>query len=198
MYNNRNEMVKYMGSISMDNLLQKYKNKIKYIGAQHEKVNEIKHILKSAGSILEKFYIAEGIWAHQRILMSDKEIQAFVFCPEYIYSEEAIGMVKIFIARANEVYVVSKRVFEKLSDRDEPDGFMSIGIFNTCELDKLQCKNDAIIIVLDGLEKPGNIGTILRTCDGAGVDAVFICNKKARMTNPKLIKGSMGGFFPYL
>ena len=45
------------------------------------------------------------------------------------------------------------------------------------------------------MENPGNIGIILRTCDGAGVDAVFICNKKARVTNPKLIKSSMGAVF---
>ena len=52
--------------------------------------------------------------------------------------------------------------------------------------------NDAVLLVLDGIEIPGNVGTLLRMADGAGVDGVFLCNRKARMTHPKLIKGSQG------
>ena len=49
-----------------------------------------------------------------------------------------------------------------------------------------------MLLVLDGIEIPGNVGTMLRMADGAGVDGVFLCNRKARMTHPKLIKGSQG------
>jgi TrmH family RNA methyltransferase len=75
-----------------------------------------------------------------------------------------------------------------------------MGLFSVIQLpelniEKLELGENALVMVLDGLEKPGNIGTIIRTCDGAGVDAVFLCNRKSRLTNPLLIKGSMGAVF---
>ncbi|MBS4220101.1 hypothetical protein KHA96_17450 [Bacillus sp. FJAT-49711] len=84
---------------------------------------------------------------------------------------------------------------EKLSQKEKQDGLLSIGTLPSYKIENLQLKNNAIIVILDGLEQAGNIGTILRTSDGAGVDAIFICNKRVKQTNPKLIKASMGGVF---
>ena len=72
---------------------------------------------------------------------------------------------------------------------------ISICKFPLASLDDIPLKKDNIIIVLDGLEIPGNVGTILRSCDGAKIDGVFICNRRARITHPKIIKGSMGAAF---
>lgn len=184
-----------MDNIDVNHLLEKYKSKIMYIGPQNGKLNQIKHIINNTGPNPEKLFILEGIWAHGKAITTNIKIRSFVFCPECIYSNEAVEMAETFINKTDDVYVVSKKVFMKISERDEPDGLLSIGIFPVCSVDSLKIKDDAVIIVLDGLEIPGNIGTILRTCDGAGVDAVFICNKRARLTHPKLIKGSMGAAF---
>lgn len=179
--------------MEISSLLQKYKNKIKFIGAQNSKIAQIKQILRNAGD--EKLFVMEGIWAHERALLTKIMVDSFLFCPDYIYSRETLQLVEKFINGSQEVYAVSKKVLTKLSERDGPDGLLSIGIFPDYRSDTLRLKEEAVIIVLDGLETPGNIGTILRTCDGAGVDAVLICNKKARITHPKLIKGSMGAVF---
>ena len=189
-----------IGLICMDNiciniLMQQYKSKIKNVGMQSDDINQIKQIINDKCPDSERLFAVEGIWAHQKLLNSKISVKSFLFCPEYIYSSEAVHLVVSFLDKTEKVYVVSKKVFQRLSERDKPDGLITVGELPTLDIDKWKLKEDAVIAVLDGLETPGNIGTILRTCDGSGVDAVFICNKRARITNTKVIKGSMGAAF---
>ena len=184
-----------MNNIFMNQLLDKYSRKLKHIGSQHPIISQIKHIQNNTSDDSEKCFLAEGIRVHQKLITVDLKIQCFLICPELIYSNEALELVDSCIKKAEETFIVSRKLFEKVSDRDGPDGFASIVQIHSYVVDNLHLKDNALIIVLDGLETPGNIGTILRTCDGAGVDAVFICNKKARVTNQKLVKGSMGAVF---
>lgn len=184
-----------MGNISIDALLHKYKGKIKNAGIQSDDISQIKLIINGSYPDDERLFAVEGIWAHQKLLDAKIEIKAFLFCPEYVYSNEAIALVSSFLDKAQKVFIVSERVFQKLSEREKSDGLITIGKLPLYDINRLKLREDAIVAVLDGLETPGNIGTILRTCDGSGVEAVLICNKRARITNSKLIKGSMGAAF---
>jgi RNA methyltransferase, TrmH family len=184
-----------MDSTYMANLLEKYKAQIKRIGGQNDKIRKIKKIVNGKCPDADKLFSVEGIWAHQILKRTNIEIKSLLICPEFIYTHEAAQLVEVFIKKAENVYVISKKVMENLSERDKPDGMITIGLFPVYRTDNLNLNNNAVIVILDGLEQPGNIGTILRTCDGAGVDAVFVCNKRAKLTNPKLIKGSMGAVF---
>ena len=83
----------------------------------------------------------------------------------------------------------------KICEKDDPKGMISICKFPLSTLVDIKLNKNNIIIVLDGLEIPGNVGTILRASDGANIDAVFLCNRRARITHPKIIKGSMGAAF---
>lgn len=184
-----------MDNIQMNKLFNKYRSKIKHFGSKHPVLDQIKHIQNNTSDDSERLFVVEGMWAHQKLLKTELNIQCFLVCPELIYSNEGIELVENFINRAEEAIIVSIKLFEKLSDRDGPDGFVSIVRIPNFDINKLVLKDNALVLILDGLENPGNIGTILRTCDGAGVNAVFICNKKARITNPKLLKSSMGAVF---
>lgn len=176
-------------------LLDNYKSRIKYIGNQHPVISRIKHINNNASDDSQMLFVAEGIWAHQKLVSVNLKIQSFLICPELVTGSKALELAENCINKAKEVFAVSKKVFDKISDRDGPDGFISLVQLPCYHIDDLQLKDNTVILILDGLETPGNIGAILRTCDGAGVDAVFICNKKARVTNPKLLKSSMGALF---
>ena len=177
-----------MNSSTISHLIEKNKEKIKYASIQHPVIQKVKCIQNNSSDDSERLFVAEGIWAHQKLIKTDLRLRYFVCCPELIYSAEGTELAEEFIYKAEETFIVSKKTFEKISDRDGPDGFSCVVQNCDFSIDKLRFKDNALIVVLDGLENPGNIGTILRTCDGAGVDAVFICNKKARMTNPKLVK----------
>jgi len=180
-------------------LLAEYKNKINFIGAKNGKITQIKNIISNAKPNPERLFAAEGIWAHNKIIEAKIYVRSFVFCPESVYSPESLAILKTMLETCGDVYAVSERVFEKISERDKIDGLLSLCRLPVYDLNEIKLSGDSVIIVADGLEIPGNLGTIMRTCDSAGAAALFLCNKKVRLTHPKYIKGSMGAAFtvPY-
>lgn len=94
-----------------------------------------------------------------------------------------------------EVTTVSRAVFEKMSYRDGPDGWM--GIFPTPKntLNNLKLSASPLVIVAESVEKPGNLGAILRTADAAHVDAVIVCDPRVDLWNPNVIRASRGAVF---
>jgi len=94
-----------------------------------------------------------------------------------------------------ELTTVSRAVFEKISYRDNPDGWL--GIFPTPKksLNDLKLSPSPLVIVAESVEKPGNLGAILRTADAAGVDAVIACDPRVDLWNPNVIRASRGAVF---
>lgn len=97
--------------------------------------------------------------------------------------------------RNAEVTTVSRAVFEKMSYRDNPDGWL--GIFPTPKrnLNDLKLSPSPLVIVAESVEKPGNLGAILRTADAARVDAVIVCDPRVDLWNPNVIRASRGAVF---
>lgn len=179
----------------LKSLLDRNLHRIKTIGMHHEKITELRRLLNGGSGESGTDLAVEGMWALQKLLTAGLRIKAFIICPECIYSIEGIQLAEKMIVSAEEIYTVSKKVMEKLSGRDKPDGFITIAELQEYGERGLILPDRALVMVLDGLESPGNIGTILRSCDGAGVDAVLLCNTNVRITHPKLIKASMGAIF---
>jgi TrmH family RNA methyltransferase len=82
-----------------------------------------------------------------------------------------------------------------MSGRDGAEGFFMLCEMPRYSLDDINPGENCVVVVLDGLEKPGNVGTIIRTVDGAGGAAVIHVNRKARLFNHEVIKSSMGSSF---
>ncbi|MDF2821688.1 MAG: hypothetical protein K0R15_2129 [Clostridiales bacterium] len=177
------------------NLINVNRKNVEIAGLKHEVIKQAVTLLKENKSGNSSLFLTEGIWAHQKIYDNKLRIEAFIVCEEYIFSEEAKILLDKILEVAERTYVVSNKVFAKVTQLDGPDGFVSICEFPKYELDDIELKENSLITILDGLETPGNIGTICRTSDGAEVDAIIVCNRKARITNSKTIKGSMGACF---
>lgn len=167
-------------------------NNFQFIGEQNPYVKQVKNLVNNSKPNPEKFFIAEGLWAFKKLVEFNCEIRSLVVCPEHIHTIEAIQALKQLIGKTQFLFAVSKKTYEKLTERDKPDGLLSVAVLPKHNIDHFKPKPKSVVLVLDGIEIPGNIGTMIRMADGAGVDAVFICNRKARLTHPKLIKGSMG------
>lgn len=90
---------------------------------------------------------------------------------------------------------LSRNVFEKISYRDNPDGWL--GIFPTPKkmLDEIKLSDPALVIVAESIEKPGNLGAILRTADATKADAVLVCDPRVDIWNPNVIRASRGTVF---
>ena len=181
--------------IRLSNFMEKNRHEIEFIGAQNGKIKEVVAIINNTKPNKNNFFVIDGIWAHQKALNNNLEVDSFIFCEEIITSHEGMNLVEEFFKLAKKTYCVSLKTFMKICEKDDPKGMISICKFPLSNLDDIKLDKNNIVIVLDGLEIPGNVGTILRTCDGANIDAVFICNRRARITHPKIVKGSMGAAF---
>jgi len=106
--------------------------------------------------------------------------------------ELATGSVDISQA---EITTVTRAVFEKISYRDHPDGWLGIFPIPKSALEGIVLSNCPFVIVTESVEKPGNLGAILRTADAAHVDAVIVCDPRVDVWNPNVVRASRGTVF---
>ena len=94
-----------------------------------------------------------------------------------------------------EPITVNRAVFEKISYRENPDGWLGIFPIPKVSLDDLKLNDSPILIIAESIEKPGNLGAILRTADAAGVDALLVCDPRVDLYNPNVVRASRGALF---
>ena len=94
-----------------------------------------------------------------------------------------------------EIYACTAAVFTKLAYRDRPEGLLMIGPHLTHSLSALHLPENALVVVAESIEKPGNLGTILRCADAAGVHAVIVCDHCTDIHNPNVVRASTGTIF---
>ena len=94
-----------------------------------------------------------------------------------------------------EIIEVSPDLFAKLAYGDQQAGMVAVAETPSYTLDKLSLPADALVIVVEGLEKPGNLGAILRTADAAGCDALLVADAVTEITNPNVVRASTGALF---
>ena len=96
-------------------------------------------------------------------------------------------------------FVVTPQVYEKMAYRGSTEGVIAVAKCKDHTLStinyQLSTKNNPLVVVLESVEKPGNLGAILRTAEAAGVDAVIVCDPLTDLYNPNLIRASIGGVF---
>ncbi len=94
-----------------------------------------------------------------------------------------------------ESIIVNRAVFEKISYRDNPDGWLGIFPIPKISLNELKLTEAPLLIVAESVEKPGNLGAILRTADAAHVDALLVCDPRVDIYNPNVVRASRGTLF---
>ena len=92
-------------------------------------------------------------------------------------------------------FVVSSQLYEKIAWRGSTEGIVAILQVRETHLEELQLSPSPLILVLESVEKPGNLGAVLRSADAAGVDAVLVCDPLSDLYNPNLIRASLGAIF---
>ena len=140
----------------------------------------------------ERRYLIEGAREVGRALSAGVELEKLYVCEDFLNSEgEAVLVRATHIERTD----LSDVAFQKVSYRDSPDGLLAVAPIRETSLESLEVKPDALFLVVVGLEKPGNLGALLRTADGVDVDAVFVTGAGTDLTNPNVIRASMGSVF---
>jgi TrmH family RNA methyltransferase len=105
------------------------------------------------------------------------------------------ALVKQLSAMKVESIEVSDKIMEKLAYGERHEGIIALAKIPLLTLKDLKLSSHPLLVVLESLEKPGNLGAVLRTCDGVGVEAVLVCDPKTDMYNPNVIRSSTGVIF---
>lgn len=93
------------------------------------------------------------------------------------------------------VIPVTQEVFDKIAIRENSGGVIAVAEMKTHSLSDIRTTGNPLFLVLESVEKPGNLGAILRTSDAAGVNAVIICDPQTDIYNPNVIRSSIGCLF---
>jgi len=91
--------------------------------------------------------------------------------------------------------IVTAEVYAHIAYRKDSEGIVGWGIPRDHDIYGIELSKNPLIIVLESVEKPGNLGAILRTAEAAGVDAVIICDPQTDLYNPNVVRSSLGGLF---
>lgn len=162
------------------------------IGAGHPAFKELLRVRRGSGAADERPVVAEGLWAVQMVLRLGTPIEQLFCCPELIHSDDARACTAAAAERAGSTYRLSARSMHRVADREAPEGLLALVRPPRWQLPDVRLSGSALIVVADGLENPGNLGTLLRTADGAGAELVIITNRRARIGHPQVFRASHG------
>ena len=120
--------------------------------------------------------------------------EAFI-APEFCVDDECREVVARLREGSIPVYELGREAFEKLAYGDRIDGIVTVAETPLRRLADLVLRDEPLIGIVEGVEKPGNLGAILRTADGAGLDAVIVADTATDLFNPNIIRASIGTVF---
>ena len=119
------------------------------------------------------------------------KLETVLYMPEFVDIDDVCAYRLLGIEQIE----ISKDVYQKLAYRDTTEGIIAIAKVKSLSLKDLKLSENPLILIAESLEKPGNVGAILRTADAANVDAVIIANPKSDLYNPNVVRSSVGCLF---
>lgn len=140
----------------------------------------------------ENKYLVEGIKLIEEALDEKADIDTIVVCEDCVKDGTIEQKLMFEIAKHNCIYV-SEKVFNAVTEVTNPQGILAV--INKENKEENIDYNQDMIVVLDGIQDPGNLGTILRTVDSVGLNQIIISKRTADAYNPKVVRSTMGAIF---
>ena len=160
---------------------------------QNPRIKNLVRLQKHSERIKQQVVVIEGIKEIQKSLLAGYTIESVFFHPQLIDRD---SVAKLFrSALPEKIFSVTDDVYKKIAYRENSGGLIVIAEAKGHTIQSLVLPENPLILVIEGLEKPGNLGAIYRTAEAAGIDAVIICNPKTDLYNPNAIRASLGCVF---
>ena len=157
-------------------------------------------------------FLVEGYREVRRALEKNFKLTELYFCPEWFLGENEPALIALAGQAGAQLFELSKEAFAKCAYRDRPDGLLAVAPQWKNALADLVVgralrptvaadvgdkprPTDPFLLIVESIEKPGNLGTILRSADAAGVDGVIVCDAVTDIFNPNVVRSSTGVLF---
>jgi RNA methyltransferase, TrmH family len=167
---------------------------------QNPRVKAAAKLRNSRDRAKQQRIIIDGVREIQRAIQGGAALREVFVCDEAKSSPELSAIIKQFAGSGVEQFEVTSPVFAKIAYGDRAEGIVAVAemprrALADFELEISNSKSTPLVAVLAGIEKPGNIGAVLRSADGAGVSAVVLADAAADVYNPNTIRASLGTVF---
>ena len=137
----------------------------------------------------EGYTIVDDLFALS-IALENNEISDFFYSSDYDYRPEALELLNKIVKKANNIYTISNKTMEQIMLKNNSSHMIAVVKLPIVKLDSL--KNKKFILIADGIEIPGNLGTIFRTIDATGCEAIISINSVTKLNNTNLVHSSRG------
>jgi TrmH family RNA methyltransferase len=163
--------------------------------AQNPRIKHLVKLRKRRTRDAEKQILIEGYRELNRAVENGTVPTDLYFCREFFLGENEGALIAKCEAGGAKVFDCTPDVFRKISYRDRPDGLLALAPWFSLAPDDLKLSDNPLVLVAESIEKPGNLGTMLRSADAAGVDALIVCRSNTDVFNPNVVRASVGTLF---
>ncbi len=169
----------------MQEIISPKNSKIKYLLQLQKKSNTRKEF---------KEFVIEGKREIKAAIENNYKIKSLFFYPNLFSEKEVFELVKNLEPKV-ELIKISEHVYKKIAYRNSTEGIIAVAQMKQHSLTELKLSQNPLLLVGEAIEKPGNLGAILRTVDGVNADGLILVDSKVDIYNPNVIRASLGMVF---
>lgn len=161
--------------------------------AQNTKIKHLRRLMKKSRLRREEgLFVIEGVRELEAALQNGFSMHSLFLCPDIFLNPEKADMLK---KQAQHTEEITAAVYGKTAYRGTTEGVLAIMHQKDTALERMQIPEHPLFLVLESVEKPGNLGAVLRTADAVGAHAVLVCDPLTDVYNPNTIRASLGALF---
>jgi RNA methyltransferase, TrmH family len=167
---------------------------ISITSSQNPRVKFAESLKKAAVRKKEKLFLIEGLREIRLAMQAGYQFNTLLVCRQVADNLDIDSLADDLVGQV-QVIEITPGIFGKLAYRDRSDGLIAIALQKDYSLSDISFSGVPLLIVVEAVEKPGNLGAILRTADAGGVDAVIVCDGITDIYNPNVVRSSLGSMF---
>lgn len=161
-----------------------------FLGSSHPIVRDVSAARRGVGPRSRGRIAIDGLWAHEHALAQHADVDIFLHCPEFTRTDRARACAERMHRHARQSYLIPPRILARLGGA-EP-GLISTIRLRDWSPDTFELDRSALVLVADGIEYAGNLGSLIRTADGCAADCLVLTSSRARRHHPKVFTASRG------
>lgn len=168
---------------------------LKITSTQNKTVKEAVKLRDRRDREAANLTLLEGYRELSRALEYGMTIKEVFFCPEQFLGVNEPALLEALYQHGAKIFQVPDFLLNKMAYRDRPEGLIATMTMVKHDLASMPVVENGFYMIAEAVEKPGNLGSILRSADAAGVDGLIICDRRTDIYNPNVIRASTGALF---
>lgn len=162
--------------------------------SKNKLIKEIKSLYRKKGRQKQKSFLIEGIKIIEEAIENEYPIKHIIYTDYLMESEEGRKFFSKIEGFESLIYV-PENIFKEISDTENPQGIIGVSNIVSRNIEEIYMNTKKSLLFLDGIQDPGNMGTIIRTADAFSMDGIIIREGSVDPYNPKVIRSTMGSIF---